>query len=151
MSNLWAALLAADNGAYPVVVGGHTTMVDCLNERRFDRLVGHGSFGLVAQHEGQSTSAGVVWTTLTSGRAIRNVKDFFLPPTVVYTRGSKGLALWAVKPTRKAWLANDALARLFKGRIKDSDPLTFRADIRGHRAEWRFDCLYDVDELLVRV
>lgn len=150
MSNLWAALLATDKGEYPIDIHGETVMVDCHNEKRFDRLAGKYPFGLTAQDGGQLTKGGVVWTRVQGNRQLDQVRSFYRPPTVLFTKGAKGVALWAVRPHRNIWDANERLARLFKGKIGDSDPHRFRLDIRDHRQEWRMDAYYDLEELISR-
>jgi len=151
MSNLWAALLASDKGAYAFDLGAGTCWVSCLDERRFDRLAGKYPFGLVAMNGTLPCESGVVWTTLKGNRAVEMARKFFMPPTVLFRRGAQGVALWAVQPTVHAWTINEQLARLFKGRLKDASPFDFRLDIRGCSAEWQMNAYYNSKELAGRL
>lgn len=150
MSNLWAALLASDTGSYPFEISGETVMIDARNERRFDALAARYPFGLTAQDENGLCEGGVVWTRLSGNRALDQVRGFYRPPTVLFTKGAKGVALWAVRPSKRIWEANERLARTFKGRQLDADPWHFRLDISGHKQEWRMDAYYHLDELVSR-
>lgn len=150
MSNLWAALLATDKGSYPFDIEGETVMVDALNEKRFDRLAGKYPFGLTAQEDGRLCTGGVVWTRLKGNKAIGQVREFYRPPTVLFTKGANGVALWAVRPSKGIWDANERLARTFSQRLKDADPAWFRLNIKGHQQEWRMDAYYDLEELVSR-
>ncbi|NCA18036.1 MAG: hypothetical protein EBS90_13505 [Betaproteobacteria bacterium] len=150
MSNLWAALLGTDKGSYPIEIEGQTVLVNALDEQRFDRLAGKHPFGLTARDGDRLCEGGVVWARLSGTRSLEQVRSFYRPPTVLFTKGAKGVALWAVRPHRNIWDANERLARTFKGRIKDADPWLFRLDIKGHKQEWRMDAYYHLDELVSR-
>lgn len=150
MSNLWAVLLATNQGSYPFEIDGETVMVNALNEERFDRLAGKYPFGLTALDGKRLCDGGCVWVHLQGSKQIQKVRDFYNPPTVLFTKGAKGVALWAVKPTGDIWGANERLARTFRTRIKDASPLDYRLDLKGYTQEWRMDAYYDIEELIAR-
>lgn len=150
MSNLWAILLATDKGHYPIEIEGETVMVNALSEARFDRLATKYPFGLTAQDGNRLCDGGVVWTRLKGNKAIKKVREFYRPPTVLFTKGANGTALWAVRPHKRIWDANERLARTFGQRLKDADPTWFRLDIKDHKQEWRMDAYYDLEELVSR-
>lgn len=149
MSNLWAALLATNEGTYPFEVEGDEVKVNALDEARFDRLAGKYSFGLNAVNGTRLCEGGVVWTQVQGSRRIEAIRNFYYPPTVLFTKGAKAVALWAVRPAM-VWSANEQFARLFGGRIKDANPLDYRLNIKGYRQEWRMNALYDIKELTAR-
>ena len=149
MSNLWAALLASDRGRYKM----DGTTVSVLDEGRFDYWAGKGPFSLVGFHDGKPVDGGVLWVTLKGNRQVEQVRRFYNPPTVMYRKGARAVALWAIEPLSPGWVwdCNEKLARLFKGKVGDGDPERFRLDIRGMSQEWRMDALYKSDELVGRI
>jgi hypothetical protein len=151
MSNLWAALLA-DEGDYHFFVP-EKAPIPTTHERRFDRMAMRYPFTPVCRTKKGIGSSGVLWATLPTGRSVDTARGFYRPPTVLFTKGRKGVALWAIEPlpATKTHLANELLARTFKGRIKDADPWAFALDLRGMSPEWRTDCLYDSQELVSRL
>jgi hypothetical protein len=152
MSNLWAVLAAGD-GYYHFDVNGGTQKVNAANERMFDRWAMRYPFCPVAQDAGFGES-GVLWVSTKGVRVLDGIRRFFKPPTVLFTKGSRGTALWAIPPTRLSLVldANERLARLFKGRLMDASPLVARLDLAGCQAEWRLDAYYDdFEDLVVRL
>ncbi|CAB4171835.1 hypothetical protein UFOVP1346_39 [uncultured Caudovirales phage] len=151
MSRLWAALAGSD-GSYPFVTDHKEVMVPSLVEWKFDRWAAKYSFGPVAMQDGVLGDSGVVWVQATSNRILDQIRKFYCPPTVLYTKGARGVALWAVFPISwsQTWDVNSRLARLFGCRIKDANPETFRMTVVGHKAEWRTDTFYSDANDLVR-
>ena len=147
MSNLWAVLAAGD-GYYHFDVNGGTQKVNAANERMFDRWALKYPFCPVAK-DGAFGESGVLWVSTKGNRVLDGIRRFFIPPTVLFTKGSAGTALWAITPTRITHVVdtNERLARLFKGRLMDASPHEFRMNIVGCKAEWRMDAYYDFDEI----
>lgn len=153
MSNLWAAIVGHE-GLLPFELNERTHWVDALDEKRVDKVLSKHPLGLCPRHEDRWHPGGVAWANLTSGKALTLARQFYHPPTVLFSKGAKGVALWAIREgstLTDLWEGNEKLARLFKGRLKDGDPTEFRLDIRNKGAEWRFDCFYDLHELVGRL
>lgn len=148
MSNLWAVLAASD-GYYHFEIRGRTQRVDAANQRMFDKWALRYPFCPVAQKDGVFDQTGVVWVESKGKRVIENLRGFFRPPTVMFVKGTRVIALWAISPAkvRDAVPVNERLARLFKGKIKDSSPWEYLMDIQGCEQEWRMDAYYDLKEI----
>lgn len=150
MSNLWAAIIGS-RGVLPYEINETTFHVDCLNQARFDRVASRYPFGLMPYEKGEMRPGGVVWASITTGKGMKIARSFYHPPTVLFSKGSKGVALWALREGSTVgamWEANTKLARLVKGRLKDADPRDFRLDVRNRKAEWQMDGLYDLTTLV---
>jgi hypothetical protein len=150
MSRLWIALAACD-GLYPYDTGGRGLFVPAHDERRFDRVAGKYPIGLSPVKEGDYQPSGVVWSVLKGNKAVNKARGFYKPPTVLYSKGARGIALWSVRLGNSMvdlWDANVALNKFFGGRVKDADPRDFRLTLSEYsQAEWT-ENLYDLNEVV---